>query len=94
MTVSNVVAGPWPGSSQTAARAVRPAKPAAAGPIPHRYQVGTYGPVVLMDCYECRTPWAPDVEVPRDRLCRKCRSRAAEAAPALFEDPKEIHDGA
>ncbi|MFE2998702.1 hypothetical protein ACFXG4_27330 [Nocardia sp. NPDC059246] len=83
MSDSNVVAGPRPGSSRAAAlpaRAVTPPRP-----IPHRYRVGTHGPVVLMDCRECRTPWAPDVEVPRDRLCRNCRRDADEATPALFE---------
>ncbi|MEU6582838.1 hypothetical protein [Nocardia sp. NPDC046763] len=79
----NVVAGPWPGSSRTAAPA-RAATSYAPRPIPHRYRVGAHGPTVLMDCRECRTPWAPDVPVPRDRLCRTCRP-ADEATPALFE---------
>ncbi|MFD6357913.1 hypothetical protein [Nocardia tengchongensis] len=81
----NVVAGPWPGSSRAAA----PARAATPRPVPHRYRVGTHGPTVLMDCRECRTPWAPDVPVPRDRYCRNCRPAAVEAALALF-DPTDL----
>ncbi|MFE3229308.1 hypothetical protein [Nocardia sp. NPDC059228] len=81
---SNVVAGPWPGSSRAAAPA-RTAKPLAKRPIPHRYRVGKHGPVQLMDCSECHTPWHPDVEVPRDRLCTTCRGDADSATPGLFQ---------
>ncbi|MBF6301202.1 hypothetical protein IU459_27190 [Nocardia amamiensis] len=53
------------------------------GPLPHRYRVGRYGPVVLMDCRECRRPFAPDRPVPRDRLCGECR--ALVGALTLFD---------
>jgi hypothetical protein len=36
-----------------------------------------------MDCRECRRPFAPDAEVPRDRLCAECRKAQEEAAPPL-----------
>lgn len=93
MTIGNVVAGPWPGSSRAAAAARAPEKPR---PVPHRYRVGAHGPIVLMDCRACRTPWAPDVEVPRDRLCRSCRRGADDATPALFDPTnlQEVTDGA
>ncbi len=77
MTDRTVVVGPWPGSVQAAG----PARPSPPRPIPHRYRVGKHGPLVLMDCRECRIPWAPDVPVPRDRLCQQCRP---DPEPTLF----------
>ncbi|MEU6580636.1 hypothetical protein [Nocardia sp. NPDC046763] len=84
MSEGNVVAGPWPGSSRAAVPA-RVAKPDQRRPIPHRYRVGKHGPVVLMDCRECHTPFAPDVEVPRGLLCANCRGDADAASPGLFD---------
>lgn len=59
------------------------AQPAPRRPIPHRYRSGKFGPWVLMDCRDCRTPWAPDVEIPRDRLCDDCRAARAEQTPTI-----------
>lgn len=82
MSDSNVVPGPWP--DRRAAAPARTAKPEQPQPIPHRYKVGKHGPVVLMDCRKCRTPFHPNIEVPRDLLCASCRG-SADAAPGLFE---------
>ncbi|KZM70950.1 hypothetical protein IU500_07125 [Nocardia terpenica] len=77
--MNSVVIGPWPGSDR---HGLTPGQPLRR-PVPHRYKVGKHGPVVLMDCRDCRRPFRPDVEVPRDRLCADCRSDCAVAAPML-----------
>lgn len=85
---ADIVVGPWSGSNPYG---IMPAQPAPARrPIPHRYRVGKHGPTVLMDCRECRRPWAPEVEVPRDRLCNECRADADLATPTL--DLGELQD--
>ncbi|TLF74088.1 hypothetical protein [Nocardia cyriacigeorgica] len=81
-----VVVGPWPGSSST------PPPPRwwsrrRGGEIPRRVPVDRWGGKVLMDCRECRRPWAPDVTIPRDRLCASCRADREDAAPGLFAAP-------
>lgn len=75
-----VVVGPWPGS--TARPAARLARLRRG--IPRRYRADRWGTTVLMDCRACRTPFAPDVEIPRDRLCAGCRQTADTDTPALF----------
>ncbi|MCM6774944.1 hypothetical protein NDR87_26225 [Nocardia sp. CDC159] len=78
-----VVVGPWAGSA--AAPSVSVTRRRRAGPIPHRYR-DRYGARYLIDCRGCRVPFRPDVEVPRDRLCRDCREQRPDLAPpALFE---------
>ncbi|MBB5918928.1 hypothetical protein BJY24_007840 [Nocardia transvalensis] len=58
--------------------------PSTAGPLPHRY-TDKWGNRQLVDCPDCRTPWAPDAVIPRDRLCRTCRTLRAFETPALIE---------
>ncbi|MBF6328754.1 hypothetical protein [Nocardia transvalensis] len=77
--MSEVLIGPWPGSHGQE----RPPGRQLRRPIPHRYKVGKHGPVVLMDCRECRRPFHPDIEVPRDRLCVDCRTARSVATPML-----------
>ncbi|MBF6138082.1 hypothetical protein IU501_34505 [Nocardia otitidiscaviarum] len=76
-----VVVGPWPGSTTALRRPTRVAR----RPIPHHYYADKWGTRVLMDYRDCRTPFAPDVEVPRDRLCARCRQERHDAAPPLIE---------
>ncbi|WP_280335461.1 hypothetical protein [Nocardia wallacei] len=58
--------------------------PSSRGPIPHRYR-DRWRNVQLTDCPDCRTPWAPEARIPRDRLCGRCRTRRAFETPALIE---------
>ena len=69
-----VVAGPWPGSTTAPVPSRRPpiSPPPSRRPIPGRYS-DKYGNRQLMSCLKCLTPWAPGVEIPRDRLCTQCR---------------------
>lgn len=87
----DVVVGPWPGSNRYG---VTPGRRPPRRPIPNRYRVGKHGPVQLMDCRECRRPFAPDTEVPRDRLCADCRKAQEESAPMLEIGSPEPGEGA
>ena len=80
-----VVRGPWVGSSP----APQPARhaPARRRYIPRRIRTDRYGNRVLMYCKRCFTPWAPNVDIPEDKLCSDCRPLAAADppdTPALF----------
>ncbi|WP_280363756.1 hypothetical protein [Nocardia wallacei] len=79
---STVVVGPWPGSSASSAASRWRPRPGRG--IPHRYR-DRWGRRQLMDCRECRVPFHPDIDVPRDRLCADCRKDRADLAPALFD---------
>jgi hypothetical protein len=37
-----------------------------------------------MYCTDCKTPWAPGVEIPRDRLCDACREARELETPGLW----------
>ncbi|MEV6258046.1 hypothetical protein AB0L97_32805 [Nocardia sp. NPDC051911] len=88
----DVVVGPWPGSNRYG---ITPGRSKPRRLIPNRYRVGKWGPVQLMDCRECRQPFAPDAVVPRDRLCGECRKTSEEAAPMLELDvPDPSGEGA
>lgn len=78
----DVLIGPWPGS--TASTRTRRPQPQPRGDIPHRYRTDRWGGRALMDCRKCRTPWAPDVEIPRDRVCTACRAARERDAPPLI----------
>ncbi|MEU1550245.1 hypothetical protein [Nocardia sp. NPDC005745] len=54
-------------------------------PIPQRYRVRPGDTVALMECRnpQCRAPFDPRFEVPRDRLCVECRKAQREATPVL-----------
>lgn len=70
---ARVISGPWPDSGSEGdtppVQVVRTPRP----PVPHRYRVGRHGPLVLMECRRCRSPFRIDEPVPRDLLCRDCR---------------------
>lgn len=78
-----VVVGPWPGSTATPVGPRRFTRQQRRE-IPRRYRTDKWGSRALMDCRECRTPWAPDVEIPRDRVCDQCRTRREETEPGLI----------
>lgn len=78
-----VVVGPWAGSTAAPARARR-TEPERRGEIPRRYRTDRWGGRALMDCRDCRTPWAPEVEIPHDRLCADCRAARDRETPPLI----------
>ncbi|MGI5223251.1 hypothetical protein [Nocardia sp. CA-290969] len=75
------VAGQVPGYRPGRARRRMPSSDAV---VPRRVWVDRFGPRVLMYCADCKTPWAPGVEIPRDRLCEECREVREIDTPGLW----------
>ncbi|MGA6208104.1 hypothetical protein ACPESR_25455 [Nocardia testacea] len=50
--------------------------------VPRRVWVGPTR--VLMYCRDCKTPWAPNVEIPHDRLCAQCLEQRELDTPGLW----------